>query len=361
MTLFRQRGRQTWQGRLWVNGRQRSISTGTADKSEAAVIDAQLVAGLRGKVQRDRIVRALDAMLGVGEGELVPAGGGLVLGQVWARYVNVPDLGLAAETLRKRRLAVARFARWCATGAPGVVYAGQVTRQVAARYLDSTRKAGVSGKTCANLRADLSAVWSVLGTRLDISNVWRDVPAPKVRDAASGRAFTPAEYASILEAARAVGHDWEGVSVVGWWSGLRYGDVARLRWDQYRDGALWVVPAKTRRHAVEVCVPVHARLAEFLAGRPRTDRYVFPDHVARLKSSQRRTEFAAILHGAGIKAHPGECLTFHCFRHSFRTRLSAAGVSDEVARRLGGWRSDVAERVYDHDLSRLRQAVAALA
>jgi len=360
MALFRQRNRQTWQVRLWVHGRQRSVSTGTTDRAEAEIIHAQLAAGQQGKVRRDRIVRALDAILGVDDAPVIPDAGGLVLGGVWKAYLAVPDLALSAETMRKRRISVERFGRWLDTGAPGVVYAGQVTRQVAARWLDAVRKGGAAGKTCQNLRGDLAAVWSQLGTRYDLPNVWRDVPAPKARDGASGRAFTAAEYARILDAARVVGHDWEGVCVVGWWTGLRYGDVARLRWDQYRDGALWVVPLKTRRHAVEVCVPVHASLAAFLAGRGRDGQYVFPSHVARLKSSQRRGEFGTILQSAGVAAQPGEHLSFHCFRHSFRTRLSAAGVPDEVARRLGGWRSDVAERVYDHDTERLRRAVVAL-
>jgi len=360
VALFRQRGRETWQVRLWLNGRRRSVSTGVSDRDQAAAIDAQLTAALRGKIQRDRMVRVLDAMLGV-QGDAAMEAAGLVLKQVWKRYAAVPDLGLATETLRKRRLSVERFIRWAETGAPGLTYAGQVTRQVGAQFLDSVRKHGTGGKSCQNLRGDLSAVWGVLGGRHDLRNVWREVPAPKVRDAASGRAFTDAEYARIRTAARAVGNDWEGVCVVGYWTGLRYGDVARLRWNQVRDGALWITPAKTRRHGVTVCVPIHERLAAFLAGRPRRGEDVFPLHVARFKSSQRRGEFAAILQRAGVRAQPGDWLSFHCFRHTFRTRLAAAGVSDEVARRLGGWRSDVAERVYDHDLTRLRQAVAQLA
>jgi integrase len=47
--------------------------------------------------------------------------------------------------------------------------------------------------------------------------------------------------------------------------------------------------------------------------------------------------FKDVLAKAGIK-EGGH--TFHSWRHTFRTRLSEAGVSDDLAKRLGGWTED---------------------
>lgn len=54
--------------------------------------------------------------------------------------------------------------------------------------------------------------------------------------------------------------------------------------------------------------------------------------------------FAPILAAAKV----GEGYTFHSWRHTFRTRLSEAGVADDTAKRLGGWTEDATAALYDH-------------
>jgi integrase len=51
--------------------------------------------------------------------------------------------------------------------------------------------------------------------------------------------------------------------------------------------------------------------------------------------------------------------SFHSWRHTFRTRLSEAGVSDDLAKRLGGWTEDATAARYDHAerVEELRAAV----
>lgn len=46
-------------------------------------------------------------------------------------------------------------------------------------------------------------------------------------------------------------------------------------------------------------------------------------------------------------------------RHTFRTRLSEAGVSDDLAKRLGGWTENATAARYDHAerVEELRAAV----
>ena len=55
--------------------------------------------------------------------------------------------------------------------------------------------------------------------------------------------------------------------------------------------------------------------------------------------------FAKILKAAKIE---DDGYTFHMWRHTFRTRLSEAGVSDDLAKRLGGWTEDATAARYDH-------------
>lgn len=54
--------------------------------------------------------------------------------------------------------------------------------------------------------------------------------------------------------------------------------------------------------------------------------------------------FSAILKAAGLDC---ERFTFHSWRHTFRTRLAEAGVSDQVAMRFG-WTNLTTSARYDH-------------
>ena len=109
-------------------------------------------------------------------------------------------------------------------------------------------------------------------------------------------------------------------------------------------------------------MPIHPALGAVLA-RARDETggagLVWPGLRLQLRcdrNRRRQFEYLAELAGVGV----GENLTFHCLRHTFRTRLAAAGVGQDVAMRLGGWRSrDVAE-LYNHDEVGLRAAIAAL-
>jgi integrase len=81
--------------------------------------------------------------------------------------------------------------------------------------------------------------------------------------------------------------------------------------------------------------------------KPLDARHVLPLHAACYPHPQLSGgpgAFAGILTAAEV----GEGYTFHSWRHTFRTRLSEAGVSDDLAKRLGGWTEDATAARYDH-------------
>ena len=67
-------------------------------------------------------------------------------------------------------------------------------------------------------------------------------------------AFSPEQESAVLSAAKVAGHGWWLASVVSRWTGLRYGDVARLDWKDVdlERRVIEVRPSKTRRHGVSV-------------------------------------------------------------------------------------------------------------
>jgi integrase len=353
MALYRQRKSQFW----WVSiyrgkGLPRiQVSTGTADRKRAESMEACLRAAHGQTLSRDALIRQIDELLGTKRG-------GLPLSDAWETYASAPEIRASAETMRKRRVDFQRFLSWMASHFPRAHYLHEVSREMALAFADEERRKGNRGKTWTNTRGNLGTMFQALMVRAALpENVWRVVPTGNHEDSESGRAFTPAEEARILSECRRFGREWYEVSLVARYTGLRYSDVVRLRWDQVEADRICLEPSKTRRHGIKVAIPLHQILADMLAALPRVSEWVFPDQHGRLRSSQRRGEFGKILDAAAVDG--GGMLSFHCWRHTFRTRLAEAGVSKDLAQRLGGWTSDISE-LYNHDFEGLAKAIRSL-
>jgi integrase len=357
MALYRQAGSKYWWISLYRPNQPRlRISTHKEDRAEAEAVEAVFRLAVRGKSpQRDRLHQALDSLLGHD-----PAtAGGLTLGNLWSTYSVLPEVEIAPTTRRHRQVNVQRFIRWAAKARPLVVLVTQVTPQDAQAFADYLRAGGMGGKTWNNIRGDLRRVWAQVAVRAGCtSNPW-DLVLPWKANSRHGRAFSREEEELILTSAEKLHPEWAGACVVARWTGLRLGDVLGLTRDHFSDGLLRLKPSKTARHGIKATIPVHPRLASWLAAWPHAPA-LFPWFATRRDSSAAKLEFGQILRTAGVASTAEGQVSFHSWRHTFRTRLAEAGVSNDVARKLGGWTTDVAERVYDHDLTQLQRAIAAM-
>jgi len=189
---------------------------------------------------------------------------------------------------------------------------------------------------------------------------------PETRDSERGRPFSREQETAILKAAQ--GGPWWLACIIARWTGLRYGDIARLEWADVNTeaGVIRIRPNKTARHGITVTLPMAADFA--LAMRQARaaaegSEFVLPSHAAVYPNTQYKGgpgPFSVILKKA--KVSPAD-YTFHSWRHTFRTRLSEAGVSDDIAKRLGGWTSDTTAARYDHAarIEEMRAAIEATA
>jgi len=100
---------------------------------------------------------------------------------------------------------------------------------------------------------------------------------------------------------------------------------------------------------------------------PRTpegrEEWVFPWRATH-PNGQRPKDgdhfFAEVLAKAGIEEKEGERISFHCLRHTFVTRLSEAGVAQDVRMRLAGHTNAATSNAYTHDDASARAAIEAL-
>ena len=284
---------------------------------------------------------------------------------------------IAETTLRHRRQYFNRFLEWAGKSAPSVSSVEQVDAKTAAAFAEflaaskSQRGTPLAKKTRKEILDELRGVWNVLAKRLtELKNPWLGLtPSGATVEGVRRAVFTPDEERRVMEAAAKVGKGWPLACLIARHTGLRYGSVANLLWEEIdlEHGVLRHVPRKTARHGIEVEIPLVKELWDALkAARAEAqgNPHVLPFHAVvygmnnRQKSKQ--LPFREVLDAAGIE---GEEYTFHSWRHTAASRLAHVGADMETRKRILGHTTDAMAEHYDQDghLDEKRRALEAAA
>ena len=316
-----------------------------------------------------------------------PAGTGL--GAAWQIYRDTLATAgldkLVPDTLRKRAGHLAAFVTWCKTDRPVVRNVQEVDGPTAAAYAAALIAQGLSAKTRQTHIADLSHVWKILSKSLPgLVDPWANL-RPRNTESKRHPAFTPEDEARVMAAARERGDGWPLMCLIARHTGLRYGDVATLTWGDAEEAIdskklengvvdvkkklIVVDPIKTARHGVRVVMPIESQallpaLAQAWKSASRGAVDLFPRHAKSYRNigqAPKDSRFGDILTRAGTD--PSDGYSFHSWRHTFRTRLSEAGVSTELAMRLCGHTTTAMSEHYDHNahIAELSAAIEAAA
>lgn len=360
MSIYKRTGSRFWwyavrQGKTILRG-----STGTENEDVARAVERSIYMAQKRTTPADKLHAMIDALLDV------TPDAGLPLAGIWAEYerhLRTSGNNLKPRTLENRAMSLGRFTRWVTAERPVCDRAEAVDRATAAAFADFLASGGTKGKTRANLIGDLGTIWEGLRRVRDgvTANPWPLV-SPAKNDSERGQAFDRGQEAAIMAAADKMGDGWGLACRLARYTGLRYGDVARLPWVavDLDHEVIRLTPTKTARRKIDVAIPIAppllVALREAREASPGST-LVLPAHAAAYPRPERRGlhKFADVLSAAEIEG----AYTFHSWRHTFRTRLSEAGVSDEIARRLGGWTEDATAMRYDHDgrSSELKEAI----
>lgn len=314
--------------------------------------------GLRSSARREAMEGILAAIYGI-----VKDDDAFPLDSLWTAYEDWCSLKCRraddSKGNRKRSL-VRAFVRWATDRK--LTDVGQVNVLVTREYVKILRYAGASTKTLRNKIAELSQVWNAIGEiHQSVKNPWKAVRPDDDGSSIRRAAFSSEEIGRVLAECRRSGHDWYLASMIALYTGLRYGDVARLDWkdvDMGR-GVITVTPSKTKKSSgVTVTIPIASPLRDALDADGRERRgFVLPEHGIRYGSCNHLPlPFREVLRRAGIE---GEAYTFHSWRHTANTRMAEAGVPSAVRQMICGWTSDAMARHYDHakHLKELAEAV----
>jgi integrase len=169
-------------------------------------------------------------------------------------------------------------------------------------------------------------------------------PVGRVRQIAPAKVerptFTEDEYQRILEqAAKQEDEFWPYAVRCAWETGLRLGDVAELERSNvdYQEHAIHAEPRKTKRFGKTVSIPISADLVTevqkqcLISGNSQfvASKMAFLYSIDRHKTLS--MQFIRLAEKSRVFGK-----SFHCFRHSFVTRLLARGVSAEIISTMTG-------------------------
>lgn len=355
-----------WWCEVTRNGVRHRASCGTSRKQDAIKFAERM--GMVLKVgDRERALAMVDVFFPPEKKS------GLPLDCIWDEYYKVAGatgrLNLADTTIRYRQSVVERFTAWVGKKCPAVESVEDVSGPIAAKYasdliLEKNQKGKpLSGKTRKNIIGELSTVWKSLEKASSgIRNPWSNL-APRDIEENRKEPFSVVQEKAIFKAAKEIGKDWYLACMIARHTGLRYGDVAMLQWSEVNldKGVIAKVPSKTRRHKVEVVIPLVPELKDALlaAEKCRKGDFVLPLHAElypKGKVAYEILNFREVLNAAAVI---GEQFTFHSWRHTLRTRLAEGGASIEVAKRLLGHTNDEMSLHYDHS-SHVEESLKAL-
>lgn len=356
----------------WVDctrkGKRYQFSTGKKSKAEAREFGEKMMA----VYQSSDFHHAVELARVAFASSMAPS---LKLCDAWQKYestaTTLSRLNISATSYRKRKNALANFVKWTETNHPNIRHADQVTATLASEYAQELATLGRTPKTRINILGDLGAIWNVLEkVSDDIHNPWKNLN-PKNLGGKRLEAFTPDQERAILEAAKRIGKDWYPVCMILRHTGLRYHDVAQLKWSEVDFGngngaVVRVTPKKTTRHGITVAIPLIQDAVDALTSirdDGRQGEYCFPVHArnwGKHGGLERVLNFSEVLTAAGIT---GKSYTVHSWRHTAATRLAETGAPLDVRKRLLGHREDETAARYDHaeHLDESRAAIEAAA
>jgi integrase len=252
--------------------------------------------------------------------------------------------------MENRAMVFRRFLKWAAVHYTAASSPGKVDRACAIGFAQQLIRDKLKDKSRKNMLSDLSTIWEGLMRCSDevTLNPWKLVK-PEVLDSEPGKPFSVAQVASVLEAADDIGQGWGLACSIALYTGLRYGDVATLEWENidFEKGVICLTPSKTARHNVRVTLPIAPKLMKQLKLVRKEFGFVLPKIGHRYPRQLKDWPFSKVLEKAELDT---EVYTFHSWRHTFRTRLGDAGVSGEIAKKLGGWTNDTMADHYDHSM-----------
>ena len=225
--------------------------------------------------------------------------------------------------------------------------------------IDEREDAGASKSTISNVKMMMSAIYSYAMMRDIIGKDYSAyVELPTVGAKHKKGAFSETQVKK-LEKMAADGFPWADTALILCYTGFRISELLELTPFNYDAKAQTLTGGMKTKAGKNRVVPIHPVILPIIIRRleQRGDYIICESSGARVPWNKYRAYFSTIAEGLGMPE-----ATPHWCRHTFATRLHAAG-ADELAtkRLLGHANKDVTEGYTHTDLEQLKAAILLLA
>lgn len=391
--LIRKPGSPFWVARFYASGRDVSRSTKLVDRKQAAALLRRWEAAAKGEYSiaedfksvlqglRALEVEAKDDPVALAQirqqrrtlaSQIVrDSGDGLPIHDAWKAWLESPRKREPKQcTMASYTATWKRFSKWCKR--TGIKNLAEVGPEEADNYARDLKKEPFAPRTYNGHIKFLRAFFKTLRLKASLAGNPFDNAVLVEGSTLSRRELTPEELIKIFSTATGA---IRVMLAVGVFTGLRLGDVCRLKWADIDFGRnqLTVIPGKTARKGRKVTVPLHATLVGiFNEWRKSTPGdLVFPDVAADYARGPDYVSdrFKKLFEQCGIttaesipgRKHAHVIVSFHSLRHSFVSLAAAAGAPQHVIQALVGHGSPAMTSHYTHvDTDQRRKAIEAL-
>lgn len=353
----------------------RRKSTGETDRDKAQEYLEMFVSVREGRARRDKLTDFIR------EAGMKTISQEVELSNLWEWYIAHCEVSGAEKQQRDRHNALNRFIAWLAAAHPEYTRVQEISLRLASEYWQALADKGDAPSTRNNNLSALNTIWSSIQAPMELPiNPWAAIKRDN-KGSIPYQPFTSDELEALRKASREYTSQnaepgfWPAAIEMGYYTGLRLGDIATLTADELRtdDDFLVLIPNKTR-HWGDDRVAVHSLSLPWVRMLPpimeESADYIWPKAAASYQTLHLSEEFTAIAKAAGIQLdrepEEGErrnkavrLKTFHSLRHTFATDALKAGMTEGELRDQGNWSgTDVIHDHYNHAKMELAKKAA---
>ncbi len=238
---------------------------------------------------------------------------------------------------------------------------------------------GNAGKT-ANYKVKTvrSLLRQAVHDRLITFNPADGVKALSTEDSKNRIPFTRSEARNLINNATAHNWgnipaiEWQGVILIGAYTGLRLSDIANMRWHNVHldKGEIQITPSKTKK---PMTLEIHKELDDYLLGLPSNDKPntpLFPSLCSKRSGGNDGLSyrFGLYMDELGIDRRPlimvdrgkelvevEQIKSFHSFRHTLNSTLANNNVNQEIRMGITGHSDERVNNIYTHHDKQVRR------
>lgn len=371
--LFKQKGSENWWVGYRSGGKQHRHTTGTPDKTKAEAELARIEALLEAK-RSDMLTESAIAAI---TGRQPPK---IMLRQEAQSWLSQVDHTTEDNTAARYRGIIETFTRHFKATEDGPLLSDLTTEQIRAFFNDRLKTVAPA---TVNVERKILRMFFKQACESGALKANPILPIKHFKGKSKVRRqpFTVKQLSDIYTAAT---HEWQYMTLGGFYTGLRMGDLATLRWETI-DWDSRVFNTRDDKTDKSLHIPIAPRLFDWLEkewvrqGKPGSGYIVSSlAEIYNSGSGALSNAFYKLMKDAGIQLperaakHRGtksgrsgrrqtNPLSFHSLRHSFISFLKSTGASQAIAKELAGHSSDALSDLYTHTpVEVLTEAVAKL-